>query len=206
MNESEIQRIFDFDLTHNEKLDRVRDLFIIGLWSGLRISDFTKIKKENLKDGLIEIEKVQKSGLPIIIPIHPQVEQIISKYNGGLPRSISHQKFNEYLKELCKLVGINEMIKGAKAVRTEHGMRKVTGTFPKYEIISSHTCRRSFATNNYGKFSNAEIMAVTGHKSEAVFLKYIKITQSEHAQNMRDKWLKRANEKQQNTTPLKKVI
>ena len=98
------------------------------------------------------------------------------------------------------------MIKGAKSVRTEKGMRKVSGTFPKYELIGSHICRRSFATNNYGKFTNAEIMAVTGHKSEAVFLKYIKITPSEHAQRMRDKWTNKAQENEQNRTPLKKVV
>ena len=206
LNESEVQRIFDIDLTHNPKLDRVRDIFIIGVWTSLRISDFSKIKKEDLKDGLIEIEKVQKNGTPIIIPIHPQVEQVIAKYNGGLPRSISDQKFNEYIKELCKLVGINEMTKGEKRVKTEKGNRKVSGTFPKYELIGSHTCRRSFATNNYGKFTNAEIMSVTGHKSEAVFLKYIKITPSEHAQRMRDKWTNKAQENEQNRTHLKKVI
>lgn len=205
LNEKEVQQIFDFDLTNNPKLDRVRDLFIIGLWTGLRVSDFTKIKKENLKEGFIEIENLQKTDVPIILPIHHQVEQIISKYKGGLPRSISHQKFNEYVKELCKLVGITERIKGAKKVKTKFGIRKVNGTYPKYELISSHICRRSFATNNYGKFSNATIMAITGHKSESVFLKYIKITPKEHAENMRQQWIQERKEQGQNPT-LKKVV
>jgi len=205
LNEEEIQRIFNLDLTDKPRLDNVRDLFIIGLWTGLRISDFTRIRKENLINGFIEIDEVQKTGVPVIIPIHPQVEQVIQKHKGNLPRTISHQKFNDYLKELCRLVGIKEPIKGTKKIMTDKGVRKTTGIFPKYELISSHVCRRSFATNNYGKFSNIEIMAVTGHKTEAVFLNYIKVTPREHAENMRAKWLAKDIEHKINIS-LKKVI
>ena len=205
LNSGEVQKLFEIDLSHNKRLNRVRDLFIVGVWTGLRISDFSKIKKENLNDGLIEIDEIQKTGAAIVLPIHPQVEQIIEKNNGNFPKPISHQKFNDYIKELCKLVGIDKMTEGTKTMKTEHGPRKVNGTFPKYELISSHTCRRSFCTNNYGVFSNAQLMAISGHKSETVFLNYIKVTPKEHAENMRDKWLAEDIEHKINIS-LKKVI
>jgi integrase len=66
--------------------------------------------------------------------------------------------------------------------------RKDFGTYPKHELITSHTCRRSFASNLYGKLPNMTIMAITGHKTETQFLKYIKITPTENAEKLKEYW------------------
>ncbi|MFA7446027.1 MAG: tyrosine-type recombinase/integrase [Flavobacteriaceae bacterium] len=204
LNESEINQIFNHDFSTSERLDNARDLFIIGLRTGLRISDFLRLKDINLKRGFIEIETA-KTGEPVIIPLHPQITAILEKRNGALPYSISDQKFNEYIKEICEKVGINEKTEGAKKIKIviqektkttpEVSIyRKEIGQYPKYELISSHTCRRSFASNLYGKLPNMVIMAITGHTTESVFLKYIKITKKEHAETLKTFWAKEQKE------------
>ena len=76
------------------------------------------------------------------------------------------------------------------------GQRKITGDFPKYELISSHTCRRSFATNLYGIIPTMTIMAITGHKSERTFLNYIKVTPAQHAKVLQEYWSNQSNVEQ----------
>lgn len=112
LNESEIDSIFnhDFELDY---LDNARDWFIIGLRTGLRISDFLKLSKENIVDGFIEKDTL-KTDFPVIIPIHEQVQYILNKRNNKFPREISDQKINVYIKKICQEVGINEIVEGAK--------------------------------------------------------------------------------------------
>ncbi|OWP84997.1 hypothetical protein BWK59_02525 [Flavobacterium davisii] len=201
LNENEIDSVYNFDFEDSERLDNVRDLFIIGLRTGLRVSDFLYLKEISIEKGFIEIETA-KTGAIVVIPLHPQVRAIIQKRHGQLPYTISEQKFNLYIKEVCKKVGITEEIEGARM--NPDTKRKETGVYPKYELISSHTCRRSFATNLYGKLPNMTIMAITGHGTEAVFLKYIKITKKEHAETLKRFW---ANEQENQglTTVLRAV-
>lgn len=203
LNEDEINKIYNFDFSDSERLDNVRDNFIIGLRTGLRISDFLRLKKFDFKDGFIEIETA-KTGHHVIIPLHSQIIQILNKRDQNLPNQISDQKFNKYVKEVCQIVGFTEMVEGAKMVNKKddkdffegsksemtNQMRKVIGTYQKHELISSHTCRRSFASNLYGEqeLSNMTIMAITGHKTEAQFLKYIKITPKENAEKLQKYW------------------
>lgn len=208
LTEKEIDAVFTHDFSHSERLDNVRDNFIIGLRTGLRISDFMQLKKINIIDGNIEIETA-KTSHPVKIPLHEQIKEILLKRNGELPNQISDAKFNEYVKEVCLEVGFTEMIEGAKMVNkkdvkdffpkaeliSKNKNRKETGIYPKHELITSHTCRRSFASNLYGKLPNMTIMAITGHKTEAQFLKYIKITSSENATKLKEHWEKKTSEK-----------
>jgi hypothetical protein len=208
LDDQEIKQIFDFDFNANERLDNVRDLFIIGLRTGLRVSDFIRLKETNIKEGFIVIDEVKKTGDSIIIPLHPQIELILAKRDGNLPRLISHTKFNDYIKEVCEKVGLNQLVQGTKHSEMKivkdpktGGKKKIyrkeTGHYPKHELISSHTCRRSFSSNLYGKLPNMVIMAITGHKSEKTFLNYIKITPKEHAETLRALWMKQINENNQ---------
>lgn len=209
LTEDEIDEVFNHNFEGSERLDKTRDNFIIGLRTGLRISDFMKLKQLNIVGDYIEIE-TSKTEHPVVIPMHSQVKAILQKRNGELPPVISDQKFNEYVKEVCKTIGFAEMVDGAKMVnkkdekdffgdskvKIKSMMRKEFGTFPKHELITSHTCRRSFASNLYGKLDNPTIMAITGHKTETMFLKYIKITPREHAEKLKEHWQKMEIEKQ----------
>ena len=203
LNETEIDQVFNFDFSYSERLDNVRDNFIIGLRTGLRISDFLTLKKFDFIDGKIHIETT-KTAHPVVIPLHSQVKKILNKRNGSLPKQISDPKFNKYVKEVCEIVGFTEMIEGEKMVnkkdednfftnskiQVKNKMRKEFGLYPKYELISSHCCRRSFVTSLYGKpdVSNLTIMAITGHKTESEFIKYVKMTPTENAEKLQAYW------------------
>ncbi|MDR6300668.1 site-specific integrase [Mesonia maritima] len=190
LNENEIEQIFKLDLSFSEKYDNARDWLIIGLWTGLRISDLFSLSMNDIEDGLI-FNSNKKTEIPVIIPIHPQVDKILKKGN-GFPKPISEPKLNQRIKKVCKIAKINKLVKGAKMVKqSQEGKkiyRKKSGIFPKYELVSTHICRRSFATNHYGKLDTLTLMKITGHKTERQFLDYIKITPKEYALKLKEYW------------------
>ncbi|APD06540.1 hypothetical protein UJ101_01009 [Flavobacteriaceae bacterium UJ101] len=202
LNEDEINKIFHYDFSKQPSLDNARDLFIIGLWTGLRISDFMRLKDLNINEEFIEIT-TQKNDEPVIIPMHKQIKSILKKYNDDLPYKISDQKFNKHIKRICKIVGIDQKIKGSKM--NSITKRKEVGIYHKYELIASHACRRSFASNLYGKLPNMVIMSITTHKTEAQFLKYIKITKQEHANTLKEFWAKQKEENKYESVTMKIV-
>ena len=107
--------------------------------------------------------------------------KILNKRNGEFPHRISGQRYNEYIKEVCKIALINQLVNGSKS-KTENGVtRKESGTFEKWELVTSHIGRRSFATNNYGRIPTSLLINVTGHTTEAMFLEYIGKTETEKA-------------------------
>jgi len=187
LNEVEINKIYKQNFSDNLRLLNTRDLLIIGVRTGLRVSDFMRLKLTNIEGDFIEI-KTQKTGKTIVIPMHSQIKAIIKRNKGKLPKSISDQKFNQYVKEVCKVAKIDNLVEGSK--QNSKTKRKQFGNYPKYELITSHTCRRSFASNLYGKINNPVIMGVTGHRTEKEFLKYIKITPKQHAQSLQKYWEK----------------
>lgn len=187
LSEDELNALLAFSLDQVPHLERVRDMFIIGAWTGLRFSDFSKFNpRKYIKGDFIEIE-TEKTGARVVIPLFEPVRIIIEKYAGQLPAPISNQKFNDYIKEVCRRAGINQpTLKGM----TVGGVRRID-TFEKWQMISTHTARRSFATNAYKAGVPAiSIMQITGHKTERAFLKYIKATAQEHAQLMFARWSK----------------
>jgi integrase len=177
LNKDELEEIYKLDLKDNPKLDRVRDVFLIGCWTGLRFSDFTTLKKDDVHGDRIRV-KTQKTGSKVTIPLHPTVKLILEKYQYEIPPAISNQKFNDYIKEIAALAKLNEPF-------TRHitkGGKDAPITMPKWKACSSHTCRRSFATNAYKqKINPVYIMSITGHKTEAEFMKYLKISTDEKA-------------------------
>ena len=190
LKDEEINKIYNHNFKYDERLENTRDLFIIGLRTGLRVSDFLKLKQTNIIDGFIEIE-TQKTGQEVVIPMHKQIKEILEKRK-GFPTKLSDQKFNLYIKEVAEIAGLKELTKGSKVNKETN--RKEKGTYLKHELITSHICRRSFASNLYGELPNMVIMGITGHKTETQFLKYIKITPKENANKLKEYWAKQ-NEK-----------
>jgi len=195
LNETELQTLYDLDLSKTPRLDKVRDLFLVGCWTGLRFSDLVALRPEKIKDGIIRLEQI-KTLDKVVIPCHPIVNAILAKYSGNLPRAISNQKMNDYVKEVCKLAGLTETT--TKGI-TKAGAR-VLLNFDKWELVSVHTARRSFATNMYQLgVPTVTIMKITGHRTEKAFLTYIKLSEDEHAQIIQAYWNQRPN-------PLMKVV
>jgi len=189
LNENEVTELYELELSAKPHLERVRDLFIVGCWTGLRFSDFTAIKPENIQGNFLHI-KTFKTGEKVIIPIHHMVRTIMNKYAGkyanSLPPAIANQKMNSYLKDIA------ELAKGLKIeVETEgiKGGLKVIGSRQKHELVTTHTARRSFATNVYKSgFPAISLMKITGHKTEKAFLLYIKVTPDENAERLAAHW------------------
>jgi integrase len=189
LNSKELSIIQELDLSNKPHLERVRDLFLVGSWTGLRYGDVKRLKPENIKDGFISI-KQEKTGDWVVIPLHSVVVSILDKYDGRLPEAISNQKTNGYLKEIAQLAELNEPI---HITEMKGGVTKSIKKL-KHQLISTHTARRSFATNLYKSgFPSQSIMKITGHRSELSFLKYLKVTPEEHAKLLQKHWLDSGN-------------
>jgi integrase len=197
LNENEIETIINLTFNiDNGYLDNARNWLIIGCWTGCRVNDLMRLTTDNIfftPKGQKFIRYTQnKTGKTVDIPMHSHVNKIIEKL-GGFPRPISDVKFNIYIKEVCRLAGLNQLVEGSKQNTTTH--RKETGTFEKWELIKSHTCRRSFATNHYNKLSNKLIMSVTGHATEQMLLAYIGETENKHLDSFFKLWQDEKEEK-----------
>ena len=167
-----------------EHLDNARDWLLISCYTGQRVSDFMRFTKEMIrfeknKEGVLKplIEFTQKkTGKEMTVPLSQKVMDILSKRNGEFPRAISDQKYNDYIKIVCREAKITQKVNGSVISETEpeSGIyRKETGVFEKCDLVTSHIGRRSFATNNYGTIPTSFLIYVTGHSTEALFLNYI---------------------------------
>src|ERR1035437_5031877 len=184
LNEAELTKIYDHDFSKNPIVEQIRDLFLIGAWTGCRFSDIAQITPESISEGFIHL-KQYKTGKRVLIPLHPVVTAILNKYNGKLPAATTNQQFNSALKDIAEIAGISEMTH--KAI-TKGGV-KVSTAYKKNKLVTTHTARRSFATNLYKSgFPSISIMAITGHTTEKSFLKYIKVTPDEHAKKLQLHW------------------
>lgn len=186
LNEQEIQSIFDLDLRFMPKLEHSRDMFIIQLWTGVRISDLQQLTKDNILTDTIEIVSTQKTDAVAKIPIHPMVKAILHKRNGELPKLCSSPTYNKHIKKICKSAGITQQMVGYK-MNPETG-RKERGFYPKYKLITSHSARRSLISNLYQKVSDEALKSLSTHKSSTMLHSYVKITQEEHLDAVRQLW------------------
>lgn len=170
----EYEKIYNLSLTGMKA--KARDLFMIGCYTALRYSDYSCIVPEDIRNGLLYIRQ-KKTDNPIVLPVHARVQAIINKYNGA-PK-LSQVKFNEKIKEVCRMAGITEKI----------GIRE-NGKYiyvDKCDLVSSHTARRSAATNMALMGTPLrDIMQITGHKTEKQLLRYIIITQEQNARLMQN--------------------
>ena len=159
---SRIEEINSDELTVS--LDNAKDWLIISCYSGQRISDFMRFTENQIRieEGKHFLEFTQmKTSKLTTIPIHHKILEILKKRNGKFPYRISDQKYNDYVKEVCKLAGIDEIVKCSKMLETEKGNRKQEGLYKKYELVTSNIGRRSFATNFYGKIPTTYSVSYT---------------------------------------------
>lgn len=199
----ELQRIADLDITPDtllatfpelrtedksmmanlrrkaESLNIIRNKFLLGAYTALRVSDFNHLRDVHIDGDYFRVT-TQKTGALVVIPIHPVIRKMI---DGGFDIStpITDQKINKHIKEVARMAGITQMVEGTKLV--DH--HAVVGFYPKCDIITTHTARRSAATNMFKAGIPAiSIMKITGHTTEKAFMKYIKITAEENAELM----------------------
>ncbi len=163
-------------------LKDARDWLLISCYCGQRIGDFMRFDKTMLyKDNDVNGQeqtyikfKQEKTGVLMDFPLHPKIVEILNERNGEFPRRITDQKYNKFIKQICRRAKIKEQIKGGKVVKTDSGnYRKQTGKYEKWSLIQSHTGRRSFATNFFRLMPIDELMYITGHTSSKSFLIYV---------------------------------
>ena len=184
LTENEINTIYNLDLSNEKDRERIRDLFVLGCFTGLRYSDLSSIKPANIKGDFINLRQ-GKTMNHVVIPINDTAKKIIRKYNGGIPEGIHMNDFNKLIKGIAEEAGINEEI----IITQKRGAERIDKTYKKFELIASHTCRRSFCTNEYLKGTpTLFIMKISGHRTERNFLKYIKVDEQVAAQKMLEFW------------------
>ena len=200
LNKNEIELIEEIDLK-SEALVNARKWLIIACYIGQRGQDLLKVADSRVfktkEDGNLVIDITQNKGnKKVTIPVHPKVEEI---YKNGLPYKVSTQKLNKYFKKICELAEINDLTVGK--LKDPKTKRMVKGTRPKYMYITTHTGRRSFATNYYQEAPTSLIMSVTGHTKESTFLKYINKSDESHITPMMNIF-----KKEQNNKPKLKIL
>ncbi len=157
----QVKEIYNFDFSKKPSLERVRDLFVIGCTTGMRISNYNKIKKEDIIENEIRVSDVKDPNKQLKIPLNPMSKKIFEKYDFNLP-SISTQKFNEYIKLVFKEAKFNFDVK--RTTKVGNVVNEKTVSF--YKRISSHTARRSFITiMKNEKVPDKIIMSIKGIKA-----------------------------------------
>jgi integrase len=185
----EIIRIYQTDLSAYAHLCKYRNLFVFGCLTGLRFSDFSTIKSEDVRNRML-YKKQDKSDHWVVIPLRDEAYFIFTReFKRNIPQ-ITNSDFNYYIKEVAKVVGINQLIKFSH----KKGNRDIITMKPKYAWITSHTCRRSFCTNEFLAGTPVDlIMKISGHKSLRDFYRYIRITPEEAGQKIREIWQNRGD-------------
>lgn len=180
----ELKTLYELDLSKNKKLERVRDLFLIGAYSGLRFSDFTRIEPQHIihEDGVSMIEIwTKKTDTQVVIPLIPELQNILERYNYKSPKSISNQKMNDYLKDVFQVAEFNDEV----VVKKTKGGRITEEIYQKWQLAQSHMARRSFATNFYELGIPAgDLMLITGHSTEKQFFEYINTDKRKNAKRI----------------------
>lgn len=194
LSEQELQEWQKLDLHYDINLEIARDLFTLACYTGSRYSDIGKFNIDNLKD--INGTKVfiiiqQKTQQEVQVPVHPIVESILNKYGGNIPNIPPDQKMNKRLKVIAKMIpSLNVLYKR----KYSNGNGIISEEVYKYDMVTTHTGRRTFASIQYMKGIPPQfIMSITGHKTEKDFYKYIRIpsiTRSEVVYNIwqKDDW------------------
>lgn len=155
----------------------VKNRFLIGAFSGLRVSDFSRLGEMDIVDGLIML-RTRKTDTPIVVPVHPVIREILDS-GFDLKKTISDQKMNMYIKRLAKMAEIDDKV----AIREYRGGLAVMRCTEKYNLVSTHTARRSFATNLH-KAKDVPLAAIAkalGHYKITTTMRYLRVGVEENA-------------------------
>ena len=178
LTQKELDSIYKLDLKDQPKLDVIRDVFLVGCYTALRYSDYSRIKASNIvKNNNIDCIDIitKKTGERVIVPIRPELKKILKKYKNKLPKTYE-QKVNFHIKDICQMAEIDEPIETESII----GALKVQKKTPKHNLVKTHTARRTGATLMYkANIPTIDIMKITGHKKESSLMKYIKVSKEE---------------------------
>lgn len=187
LSKADIDAILKVDISKHTHLQDYKNDTILGCLTGLRFSDFSKIQQDDLRDGML-FKKQQKSDHWVVIPLRTEAREILKKRVFENFKAPTNPEFNRHIKNLARLAGIVEPITHSY----KKGNKTITETKEKCDWITTHTCRRSFCTNEFLAGTPVSlIMKISGHKSERDFYRYIRISPQEAAYKIQEIWNER---------------
>jgi integrase len=188
LTESEILQLLEIKDFDDPIHEQVRDVFVVGCFTGMRFSDYSTIDTNAIRNNRLEFIQ-KKTGGKVTIPIHPVVNTILKKYNNELPKVPRNNEFNRIIKIVgeklpCLHVPFTRQVTYGRELKEIIAM--------KYSMISTHTSRRSALSNEYLKGTDPLIiMSMSGHKSHKSFMRYIKVSGDQFADKLEKIWAER---------------
>lgn len=180
----EVSHIYHFDISTIDRrkqylrnMERVKDHFVLSCSLGQRFSDMVRIDKSCFERNVFSIMQL-KTGAKCRVDIDKMsmdantTYKILEKYGYKAPIQGDISAYDRYIKQLLEYIGseFNEEVKRETKVNGVIETKK----YPKYKLVSSHTARRTFATNNVLRgYPEADIRRATGHKTSDAFAKYL---------------------------------
>ena len=200
LTRDDLSKIMSADISKlSQGYDLARDIFMVGVWTAQRVSDYNNLSRENIKQHRIpkiidnklvykEFQTVEirqkKTDSKVSVPVSSELKSILERYDYQLPH-LEDQVLNRYMKDICKLAGLDDIVE----VQTTKGGKAVKEFKQKWELVHSHTARRTGATLMYlAGMDYYDIMRITGHTSPTMLKKYIKADSIEVADKITDKY------------------
>ena len=187
LTEEEIERIYRLDFSSEDlrsqidprqRIEETRDMFVVACWSGLRYGDWKDLSEIEINGDMMTVH-TKKTNKTVVIPLHPFVKEVYEKYGNKFPLVVDKAHALKHIRLCAKWAGLDEHTTLSRV----QGGRSVVKQGVRSDFVMNHTARRSFATNMYLKgVPPISIMAITGHTTEANFMKYIKVDKLQHAE------------------------
>ena len=180
LTQDEVDRLWNF-VPKFELERKARDLFLLGVYSCARFSDYSRLSMDMIHDGVIHFTQV-KTASSVMVPASPRLLAILER-NGGKAPALAQQHLNEWIKKVCKACEIKEEVE----VTTYNGLEHKTIRKPKHELISSHCARRTGITLLYMTgIPLKQVMLISGHKDEDSIKHYLRLTKEENVTLLKD--------------------
>ena len=180
LTKEEVERLWEYE-PKGELERKARDLFLLGVYSCSRFSDYSRLSMDMIHDGVIHFTQV-KTADSVMIPASPRLLEILER-NGGKAPHIEQQHLNEWIKKVCEKVGIDENVE----VTSSNGLKHTTEVKKKFKLVSSHTARRTGITLLYMTgIPLQQVMLISGHKDEDSIRHYLRLTKKENVDLLRD--------------------
>lgn len=174
LTKDEVERLWRYEPKF-EMERKARDLFLLGVYSCARFSDYSRLSMDMIHDGVVRFTQV-KTASSVMVPASPRLLAILER-NGGIAPHIAQQHLNEWIKRVCKAVGIEEKVE----VTSSNGISRSSEIRPKYDLVSSHTARRTGITLLYMTgIPLQQVMLISGHKDEDSIRHYLRLTKEEN--------------------------
>jgi integrase len=188
LTEDEILQLLEISEFDDPIHEKVRDVFVMGCFTGMRFSDYSTIDTSAIRNNRLEFVQ-KKTGGKVTIPIHPVVNTILKKYDNSLPLVPKNNEFNRIIKIVGKKLH-SLHVPFTKQITYKRELTEVV--LMKYSFLQTHTARRSFCSNEYLKGTDPLIiMSISGHKSHKSFMRYIKVSGDQFADKLEKIWADR---------------